>query len=341
MREQFPVPCRYSVVVPMHNEAGNVEPLAGKLLSAMEALDEPFELIFVDDGSTDDTFAKLGQLAENHPEICAIKLKRNFGQTPTLAAGFDRAVGEVILAMDGDLRSDPADIPKLLQKLNEGYDIVNGWRRDRKHEGWLRTLPSRIANRWLASISGVEIHDFGSTFKAYRREVIEGLRLYGEQHRYIPVLAGWQGARIAEVPVTDLPRLYGKSHYGMGRSFRVPFDLMALQFLRRYRTAPLRLFGVPGILSVLAGAIAYLYVSVAWMSRSEPIGAHATLAIVGGVLLVAGIQLIGMGLLGELLALSYHGPLREPTYRVEKIVGGAESEVAAARGRAKSARAGG
>lgn len=341
MRERFPVPCRYSVVVPMHNEEGNVEPLAGKLLAAMKALDDSFELIFVDDGSSDGTFVILERLAASHPEICAIKLKRNFGQTPALSAGFDRAIGEIILAMDGDLRSDSGDIPKLLEKLDEGFDVVNGWRRDRDHEGWFRTIPSRIANRWLASVSGVAIHDFGSTFKAYRREVIEGLRLYGEQHRYIPVIASWQGARIAEVPVKDLPRTFGKSHYGIGRSFRVPFDIISLDFLRRYRAAPLRFFGVPGVLSLLAGAMAWTYIGGAWLLNRDPIGAHSILAVLGGVLLVAGVQLMGMGLLGELLAVSYFGPQREPKYKVEKIVGGAEMVIAEMDGRANSARAGG
>jgi glycosyltransferase involved in cell wall biosynthesis len=340
MREEFPVPCRYSVVVPMHNEEGNVEPIAQKLLAAMRSLDDSFELIFVDDGSSDATFVRLSRLAAIHPEICVIRLKRNFGQTPALVAGFDRAVGEIILAMDGDLRSDPDDIPILLEKLDEGFDVVNGWRRDRDHEGWLRTFPSRVANRWLAQISGVSIHDFGSTFKAYRREVIEGLRLFGEQHRYIPVLAAWQGARIAEVPVKDLPRQFGKSHYGIGRMFRVPFDLLSLKFLRHYRTAPLRLFGMPGFTGILLGCAAYLYLGVLWILKAQPIGSHPVLAILGGVLLIAGIQLIGMGLIGELLAHAHLGPQREPTYRVDRIVRGADIVVDEAEARADSARSG-
>jgi glycosyltransferase involved in cell wall biosynthesis len=340
MREQFPVPCRYSVVVPMHNEEGNVELLAQKLLAAMKGLDESFELIFVDDGSTDNTFPCLELLCASHPEICAVKLKRNFGQTPALVAGFDRAVGEVIIAMDGDLRSDPDDIRKLLQKLGEGYDVVNGWRHDRRHEGQLRTIPSRIANRFLATLSGIAIQDFGSSFKVYRREVIEGMRLYGEQHRYIPVIAAWQGARIAEVPVADLPRQFGKSHYGIGRVFQVPFDLLTLKFLRHYRTSPLRLFGLPGALNLFAGAIAYLYLGAAWFLKREPLASHAILAILGGVMLLGGIQLMGMGLLGELLALSRYGPQREPGYRVEKIVGREEISVTALPAQAKSMRAG-
>ncbi len=338
--EKFPGLCRYSVVVPMHNEEANVAPLASGLLVVMRGLHEPFELIFVDDGSSDATFLALERLAGVNPEICVVKLKRNFGQTPALVAGFDHAAGEIILAMDGDLRSDPADIPKLLEKLDENFDIVNGWRRDREHEGRLRTIPSRIANRWLARISGVLIRDFGSTFKAYRREVIEGLRLYGEQHRYIPVLAAWQGARITEVPVKDSPRQSGKSHYGIGRMFRVPFDLLALKFLLRFRTAPLRFFGVPAALSLLAGIALWFYVAAAWLWKNEAIASHPISAILGGVLLAGGIQLFGMGLLGEFLALSHFGSQRAPTYRVERIVRRGEMLGAEQPPRARSARAG-
>ncbi len=340
MRERFvpEMPCQYSVVVPMHNEEGNVEPLAVRLLAAMDALEESYELIFVDDGSTDSTFTSLSRLAQLHSEIRVVKLKRNFGQTPALAAGFDYAAGEIILAMDGDLRSDPAEIPVLLSKLEEGYDVVNGWRRDREHEGFMRTFPSRVANRWLARLSGVPINDFGTTFKAYRREVIEGFRLYGEQHRYLPVLAAWQGARIAEVPVSDSPRSYGTSHYGIGRMFHVPFDLLTIKFLRHFRTAPLRLFGVPGLLSLLAGFLVYAGLAGAWLFDQHAILARAEDGVIlGAILLISGIQLMAMGLLGELLALSYFGRQREPIYRVERILSGAEETIIEPEARAKSA----
>ena len=340
MRQRFvpEMPCQYSIVVPMHNEEGNVEPLAGRLLQAMDALDESYELIFVDDGSTDRTFATLSRVAQLHPEIRVIKLKRNFGQTPALAAGFDHAAGEIIIAMDGDLRSDPAEIYVLLGKLEEGYDVVNGWRRDREHEGFMRTFPSRVANRWIARLSGVPINDFGTTFKAYRREVIEGFRLYGEQHRYLPVLAAWQGARIAEVPVSDSPRSYGTSHYGMGRMFHVPFDLLSIKFLRHFRMSPLRFFGVPGLLGMLAGAVLYLVLAAGWIFKSPAVLAHAGVAIIlGALLLVGGAILTGMGLLGELLALAHFGPQRETIYQVEKIVSGAEETIVPEAARAKSA----
>jgi glycosyltransferase involved in cell wall biosynthesis len=337
-KTQLPIVCRYSVVVPMHNEEGNVEPLTTRLVAAMNALGEPYELLFVDDGSTDGTFAKLTRMAEQHTEVRIVKLKRNFGQTPALAAGFDNAAGEIIIAMDGDLRSDPAEIPLLLEKLDEGYDIANGWRKQRTHEGFFRTFPSRVANRWLGQISGVDIRDFGTTFKAYRREVVEHFRLYGEQHRYLPVLAAWQGAKIAEVPVSDSAREFGKSHYGFGRTLRVPFDLMTLKFLQRYRTAPLRLFGVPGVLSLLAGACLAVFAFLKPMlSGNAPFAGEGIVSIIAAVLLVSGAQLVAMGLLGEMLALSYMGPQREPSYRVERIVIGADELFAQAAARAKSA----
>jgi glycosyltransferase involved in cell wall biosynthesis len=340
MRERFvsAMPCQYSVVVPMHNEEGNVDPLAARLLAAMDALEESYELIFVDDGSTDSTFTRLSRLAQLHSEVRVVKLKRNFGQTPALAAGFDYAAGEIILAMDGDLRSDPAEISVLLNKLEEGYDVVNGWRRNRAHEGFTRIFPSRVANRWLARLSGVPINDFGTTFKAYRREVVEGFRLYGEQHRYLPVLAAWQGARIAEVPVSDSPRSYGKSHYGIGRVFHVPFDLLTIKFLRHFRMAPLRLFGVPGLLSLLAGLLVYAGLAGAWLFDQHAILARAADGVIlGAILLISGIQLMAMGLLGELLALSYFGPQREPIYRVERILSGSEETIIEPAPRAKSA----
>lgn len=342
MRERFssqvPAVCRYSVVVPMHNEEGNVEILASRLRATMDQLGEPYELIFVDDGSTDGTFAALAQMAERSPEVRVVKLKRNFGQTPALAAGFDNAAGEIIIAMDGDLRSDPADIPLLLDKLDEGYDVANGWRRQRSHEGFLRTFPSRVANRWLSRLSGVDIQDFGTTFKAYRREVVEHFRLYGEQHRYLPVIAAWQGAKIAEVPVSDSPRKFGKSHYGFGRTLRVPFDLLALKFLQHYRTAPLRLFGIPGALSFLAGLAALGYAFIRpLVSGGSPFAGEGAAVVVAAVLLLAALQLLGMGLLGELMALSYLGPQREPSYRVERIVTGADELIAQAAARAKAA----
>ena len=341
MRERFstqlPPFCRYSVVVPMHNEEGNAEILASRLRGAMDLLAEPYELIFVDDGSTDGTFAALARIAERTPEVRVVKLKRNFGQTPALAAGFDNAAGEIIIAMDGDLRSDPAEIPLLLEKIDEGFDIANGWRRQRNHEGLLRTFPSRVANRWLARLSGVNIQDFGTTFKAYRREIVEHFRLYGEQHRYLPVIAAWQGAKIAEVPVSDSPRRFGKSHYGFGRTLRVPFDLLALKFLQHYRTAPLRLFGIPGALSLLAGFVTAGYALLRpAMQGLMVFSGQASTLILAAVLALAGVQMIGMGLLGELLTQSYLGPQREPSYRIDRIVTGADELLAQAAARAKA-----
>jgi len=313
--------CRYSVVVPMHNEEAHVEPLYKQLAVAMDGLRQSYELLFVDDGSTDRTFALLTRLAETDPRVCAIQLKRNFGQTAALTAGFDHAAGEILIAMDADLRNSPAEIPVLLDKLAEGYDLVSGWRRDRRHEGLLRTWPSGVASWLLAKISGVPLRDFGTTFKVYRRELVRGLRLSGEQHRYIPVLANWLGARIAEVPVTDSPRKFGKSHYGLGRTLRVPFDLITLKFLQHYRMHPMRLFGPAGLISFTAGSAILL----SWLAKRvfhwpaifpQSIGA----VILGVLLLLAGLQFFSIGLVGELLVRSHFEGQREPIYRVERLV---------------------
>jgi len=225
---------KYSVVVPFHNEETNVTTLYDRLKYVMEQVGEAFELVFVDDGSRDRTYRLLEEIAAVDSRVLVVKLRRNFGQTSALAAGFDHASGEFILAMDGDLQHDPSDIPAFLEKLDEGYDLVSGWRRNRVDNFVLRRIPSRCANWLMAKLSGVNIHDFGTTFKAYRREVIENIPLYGEMHRFIPALASWHGATICEIPIRNINRESGKSHYGIGRTFRVFFDLLTIRFLLRY-----------------------------------------------------------------------------------------------------------
>ncbi len=310
-------PCRYSVVVPMQNEEAYVKPLAEQLTQTMTALREPYELIFVDDGSTDATFDLLERLAESNSRVRVISLTRNHGQTPALAAGFDHAAGEIVIAMDADLRSSPAEIPLLLDKLAEGYDLVCGWRRDRRHEATLRTLPSGVANWLLAWISGVPLHDFGSTFKAYRREVLRELQLYGEQHRFIPVLASWMGARIAEVPVSDSPRRFGKSHYGLERILRVPFDLITLTFLRLYRMRPMGFFGPMALAGLGGGSLLFVYLLVRRL-----VSGHASAAglVLAALLFLSGLQMLAVGLVGELLVRHHYETGNEPIYRVERIV---------------------
>src|SRR5438067_11266278 len=233
---------KYSIVIPLHNEQENVTDLYDRLKAVMETNGESFEMVLVDDGSSDETFSLLRQIAGVDSRVTVVRLRRNFGQTSALAAGFDHARGEYIIAMDGDLQHDPADIPMFLEKISEGYDIVSGWRKVRIDNFWLRRIPSKCANWLMAKLSGVDIHDFGTTFKAYRREILEQVPLYGELHRFIPALASWHGASICEVPIRNVNRERGASHYGISRTFRVFFDLITIRFLLKYLGRPLHFF---------------------------------------------------------------------------------------------------
>ncbi len=234
---------KYSIVVPFHNEQESVTELYDRLKAVMEQVGETFELVFVDDGSRDATFKLLGQIAAVDSRVVVVKLRRNFGQTSALAAGFDHAQGQFVIAMDGDLQHDPAEIPKFIAKLNEGYDIVSGWREKRIDNLWMRRIPSRCANWAMSKLSGVELHDFGTTYKAYTRELIEDIPLYGEGlHRFIPALASWYGAKICEVPIVNIDRQGGTSHYGISRTIRVFFDLITIRFLLKYMMRPLHFF---------------------------------------------------------------------------------------------------
>src|ERR1700689_1681838 len=246
---------KYSIVVPFHNEEENVTVLYDRLKGVMEHVGDSFELVFVDDGSNDRTCRLLEEIAAVDSRVLVVKLRRNFGQTSALAAGFDNASGEFILAMDGDLQHDPNDIPAFLEKLEEGYDVVSGWRKERIDNFIMRRIPSRCANWLMAKLSGVDIHDFGTTFKAYRREVIQNIPLYGEMHRFIPALASWYGASICEIPIKNVNRERGKSHYGIGRTFRVFFDLLTIRFLLKYMTRPLHFFGGLGAFGRVVGGI--------------------------------------------------------------------------------------
>src|SRR5436305_4679936 len=253
---------RYSIVVPLHNEQENVTDLYDRLKAVMEINGESFEIVLVDDGSTDRTFHLLREIAAVDSRVTVVKLRRNLGQTSALAAGFDHTRGEYIIAMDGDLQHDPADIPIFLEKIAEGYDIVSGWRKRRIDNFWFRRIPSRCANWLMAKLSGVAIHDFGTTFKAYRRDLIQSVPLYGEMHRFIPALASWHGATICEIPINNVNRERGESHYGLGRTMRVFFDLITIRFLLRYMSRPLHFFGQMGFLSGLAGCGVALWLVV-------------------------------------------------------------------------------
>jgi len=312
---------KYSIVVPFHNEEENVTTLYDRLKAVMEQVGEPFELVFVDDGSCDRTYRLLEEIAAVDSRVLVVKLRRNFGQTSALAAGFDHAQGEYILAMDGDMQHDPAEIPVFLGKLEEGYDVVSGWRKQRVDNFMLRRIPSSCANWLMARLSGVDIHDFGTTFKAYRREVIHNIPLYGEMHRFIPALASWYGASICEVPISNVVRKNGKSHYGLSRTFRVFFDLMTIRFLLRYMTRPLHFFGTFGALGMFGGmAIAFWLAVLKLMTHESVMLVHGPMFVVAGVLILAGIQMIGIGLLGELQVRHYHSPAHRAPYAVDRIV---------------------
>src|SRR6058998_1393329 len=246
-------PIQFSIVVPFFNEQENIPPLYMKLTEVMDGIGEPYELVFVDDGSKDDSFKVLTEIYEHDRRVNLVRLRRNFGQTPALKAGFDFARGEVIISMDGDLQHDPEEIPRFLEKIEEGFDLVSGWRHNRRDHWLMRQLPSRAANWMMAKLSGIDLHDFGTTFKAYRREIIQEIGLYGELHRFIPALASSQGARIAEVPITNVQRPRQKSHYGLSRTWRVMADLITVRFLLRYSTRPLHIFGPIGFASLAGG----------------------------------------------------------------------------------------
>ncbi len=313
---------RYSIVVPFHNEEENVTILYARLKQVMEQVDEPFEMILVDDGSSDRTYKLLEEIAAVDSRVLIVKLRRNFGQTSALAAGFDHASGEFILAMDGDLQHDPNDIPAFIEKLDEGYDVVSGWRKVRIDNFILRRVPSAGANWIMARLSGVPIHDFGTTFKAYRREVIQNIPLYGEMHRFIPALASYFGASICEIPIRNLNRVRGKSHYGLGRTFQVLFDLMTIRFLLKHMSRPLRFFGGWGIFAMFAGG--GMSVALLGMKLLKPsldlMQVHGPMFVIASVLIVSGIQLLALGLLGELQVRHYYSGQRPASYTVDRLV---------------------
>src|SRR6266550_1340610 len=314
-------PVRFSIVVPFHNEEENVTELYDRLKNVMESTGETFEMVFVDDGSRDLTFVHLQEIAAVDRRVVVVKLRRNFGQTPALAAGFDNACGEYVIAMDGDLQHDPNDIPLFLEKLEEGYDIVSGWRKQRIDNFVMRRIPSRIANWLMAKLSGVDIHDFGTTFKAYRRELIEQVPLYGELHRFIPALASWHGASIVEVPIRNVHRERGNSHYGISRTFRVFFDLITIRFLLRYLARPLHFFGTVGMMSILSGfGIAGWLVERKLFHNSELLIQHGPLMIFAAVLFLAGLNMLAVGLLGEMQVRHYHEPSRRAPYSVDRVL---------------------
>ena len=313
---------RYSVVVPFHNEQDSVAELHRQLCNVIDGRYEPAEIIFIDDHSTDATLEILKRIAQKDPRVVAIRLKRNYGQTVALAAGFDYAEGDVIISMDGDLQHDPADIPRMLATFEEtGCDIVSGWRKKRVDNFLLRRAPSRVANWLMAKLSGVNIHDFGTTFKVYRKDTIKQIKLYGDMHRFIPALASWNGATVVEVPIRNIERPGGHSHYGLSRTVRVLFDLLTIRFLLKYVTRPLHFFGPVGLLSLMLGFLINLWMIVEKVIYGTDLfDKHGPLMILGAILILAGIQLISSGLIGEMLSRTYFESQGKPIYAIEKII---------------------
>jgi glycosyltransferase involved in cell wall biosynthesis len=295
-----------SIVIPLFNELGTIGELHRRLDAVLLLLGLTSEILYVDDGSTDGTAGALASIAERDPRVRVVTLTRNYGQTAALAAGFDAAAGAVIVAMDGDLQHAPEEIPKLLNKLAEGYDIVSGWREQRLDNLWTRRIPSRIANWLMARLSGVELHDFGTTFKAYRAPIIKRIGLYGDLHRFIPALASWRGARIAEVPIANIVRPQNRSHYGLSRTWRVMADLITVRFLLRYVTRPLHFFGPIGFACLAFGMAGGAWVFATKLITGDPVFVeHGPLLLLSVLLIQSGVFLVGLGLLAELLTRIY------------------------------------
>jgi len=309
-----------SVVVPLYNESAGVKELYNRLTKTLASTGLYYELIFVDDGSSDNTLQLLKDIVAGDSKVVVVELRRNFGQTPALAAGFDVARGQIIVSMDGDLQHLPEEIPSFLEKLNEGYDVVSGWRKRRVDNLLVRKIPSRAAN-WLASkISGVNIHDFGTTFKAYRREVIEQLNLYSEMHRFIPAILSQSGIKIVEIPISNIIRPSGSSNYGLGRTLRVAFDLITLRFLLGYITKPLHFFGRAAMWCIVASILLSGYILFDKLYYNVPIlVAHGPLAGLAAVLLMVGTIFIATGLIGEMISRVYFESTGKKIYSVRKI----------------------
>ena len=305
-----------SIVVPIYNEQENVESVYAAIRSALQDADCSYEIIMVDDGSSDGSYRELTRLAAEDDTLKVIRFRRNFGQTAAMSAGFDYARGDIIIPMDGDLQNDPADIPRLVAKIHEGYDVVSGWRRDRKDTFISRKIPSLLANALISRQTGVHLHDYGCTLKAYRREVLDGINLYGEMHRFVPALASQFGAKVTELPVNHFPRLHGVSKYGISRTMRVLLDLMTVKFLMSYSTKPIQLFGKWGIYTILAGFATgsmtlYMKVFEDFSMNRNP------LFILTAFLLFMGAQFVMLGLLGELNARTYFESQGKPIYVVK------------------------
>ncbi len=310
-----------SIVVPVHNEERSILPLYDRLTSVLTATGRPYEIIFVDDASSDKSVELLTNLVLTDGALKVVKLRRNFGQTAALSAGFHEAQGTIVIAMDGDLQHAPEDIPALLAKIDEGYDIASGWRKERIDNAITRKIPSKIANWLMSKASGIDLRDFGTTFKAYRAEVLKDVHLYGELHRFIPALASFYGARVCEVPIQNPPRIAGESHYGLSRTFRVMFDILTIRFLLKYFTRPMHFFGAIGLTGVtLGGGILGFCAIKKIVTQVDIILEHGPLMLAGAMFLMAGLMMFSTGLIGELVMRTYFESQDRRIYAIREIL---------------------
>ncbi|WP_071517226.1 glycosyltransferase family 2 protein [Geitlerinema sp. PCC 9228] len=308
-----------SVVAPIYNEVDSLQQLVEAIATAMQDSSFTYEIVLVDDGSRDGSTDLLRQIAQQRSDLRAVLLRRNYGQTAAMSAGFRTATGKVVVTMDGDLQNDPTDIPHLIEKLEEGYDLVSGWRRERQDAKVTRLLPSRIANWMIGKATGVRLHDYGCSLKAYRAELVADMNLYGELHRFLPALAFIEGATIAEMPVKHYPRRFGSSKYGLGRTFRVLMDLLTVFFIQKFLTRPMHVFGFFGVIGTIAGVGIGAYLSFLKIFQGQDIG-DRPLLILAVLLMLAGVQLFSFGLLAEVLMRTYHESQDRPIYRIREIV---------------------
>jgi glycosyltransferase involved in cell wall biosynthesis len=309
-----------SVVIPVYNEEGSVGELARQLVAVLSAMGTTWEVIFIDDGSRDRTAEILREANRQEPRVKLVRFRRNFGQTAALAAGFDFAAGEIVVTMDGDLQNDPADIPRLVAKIGEGFDLVNGWRVKRKDTFLTRRLPSLVANALISFITGVRLHDYGCTLKAFRHEVVKSVSIYGEMHRFIPAIASGIGVEVAEIPVNHHPRTTGASKYGLFRTVKVLLDLITVKFLLSYSTRPIHIFGLIGMVSAALGVGLGGWLSWQRLFRDLPLANRPALFL-AILLVIVGVQFITMGLLAELQTRIYHESQKRPTYTVRETLG--------------------
>ena len=310
-----------SVVVPIYNEVESLPQLVETIAQTLQTNQLSYEIICVDDGSQDGSAELLHELGKSRNDLKAVILRRNYGQTPAMAAGFKYAQGKVIVTLDGDLQNDPADIPLLLNKLDEGFDLVSGWRKNRQDDTLTRLIPSKIANWFIGKVTGVKLHDYGCSLKAYRSELVADLNLYGELHRFLPALAYIEGGRVTELPVRHHARRYGKSKYGLGRTFRVLMDLLTIFFMKKFLTKPMYIFGLFGLIAMLLGTVLATYLTVLKVAFGYSIGSRPLL-ILSVVLILTGLQSFSFGVLAELLMRTYHESQNRPIYRVRDVIGG-------------------